>query len=335
MRACGAARRSSTTSRPSPTSPPIIRNGGEWFAGIGTEKSKGTKVFALAGKISNTGLIEVPMGITLREIVYDIGGGIPDGKQLQGGADRRALAAAAFPSSSWTSPVDYESLAKVGSIMGSGGMIVMDETSCMVDVARYFMEFCMDESCGKCIPCRVGHGADARAAREDHAQARPRRATWRCSKSCATWCKNTSLCGLGQTAPNPVLSTLRYFREEYEEHIGGAGCAAGRLPVPAEEVTRRRRRSGSRPSASTAARWARAKTRPSWMWRGKTDLHSHVALSARAFQRGRLPPVSRGGERSGAPAAGLRHARERRHGGHGALRAAGPLPARHSGAAVC
>ena len=135
--------------------PPIIRNGGDWFAGIGTEKSKGTKVFALAGRVHNTGLIEVPMGITLREIIYDIGGGIPEGRRFKA-VQTGGPSGGCIPEQHLSMPVDYESLMQVGSIMGSGGMIVMDETSCMVDVARYFMEFCMTESCGKCIPCRVG-----------------------------------------------------------------------------------------------------------------------------------------------------------------------------------
>jgi bidirectional [NiFe] hydrogenase diaphorase subunit len=195
----------------------IIRNGGAWFANIGTEKSKGTKVFALTGRVRNTGLIEVPMGITLREIVEEIGGGVPDGrtfKAIQTGGPSGGC----IPEEHLDSPVDYESLGRLGSIMGSGGMIVMDDTSSMVDVARYFMEFSMTESCGKCIPCRVGtvemHGLLTKLSEK--------RATTRDLAMLERLCdltKNTSLCGLGQSAPNPVLSTLRYFPEEYQSAL--------------------------------------------------------------------------------------------------------------------
>ncbi|MCX6929602.1 MAG: NADH-quinone oxidoreductase subunit NuoF [Verrucomicrobia bacterium] len=194
---------------------PIIRKGAEWFAGIGTEKSKGTKVFALAGKITNTGLIEVPMGTTLRQIVEKMGGGAPDGGKIKavqtGGPSGGCIPAAALDT-----PVDYDSLTKLGSIMGSGGMIVMDETTRMVDVARFFMEFCMDESCGKCIPCRAGTVQMHNLLTKILA----RKATARDLKKLEDLCemvKSTSLCGLGQTAPNPVLSTLRFFRNEYAE----------------------------------------------------------------------------------------------------------------------
>ena len=213
---------------------PIIRNGGEWFAGIGTEKSKGTKVFALAGRVANTGLIEVPMGITLREIIYEIGGGIPDGKKFKA-VQTGGPSGGCIPAQHLDSPVDYESLAKIGSIMGSGGMIVMDETSCMVDVAKYFMEFCMSESCGKCVPCRAGTAqmydllkriTDGVATAADLALL----------EELCDMVRNTSLCGLGQTAPNPVLSTLRYFRDEYESHIAGTGCAAGVCKPRAKEA---------------------------------------------------------------------------------------------------
>ncbi|MEZ8222233.1 NAD(P)-dependent nickel-iron dehydrogenase flavin-containing subunit [Candidatus Fervidibacteria bacterium JGI MDM2 JNZ-1-D12] len=205
--------------------PAIIRNGGEWFAKIGTEKSKGTKVFALAGRVVNTGLIEVPMGITLREIVFDIGGGIPEGKKFKA-VQTGGPSGGCIPEQFLDLPVDYESLTKVGSIMGSGGMIVMDETSCMVDVAKFFVEFCMSESCGKCVPCRVG---------TSHMHELLRRittgtATMRDLELLEELCdlvKNASLCGLGQTAPNPVLSTLRYFRHEYEAHILDKTCPAG------------------------------------------------------------------------------------------------------------
>lgn len=205
--------------------PRIIEHGSAWFAEIGTDKSKGTKVFALSGRINNSGLIEVPMGITLRDIIFAIGGGIPGGKQFKavqtGGPSGGCISAEYLDM-----PVDYESLAKVGSIMGSGGMIVMDETSCMVDVAKYFMEFCMSESCGKCVPCRVGTAqmysllckiCDGAATLDDLALL---------ERLCDV-VKHTSLCGLGQAAPNPVLSTLRYFRHEYLAHIVDKHCPAG------------------------------------------------------------------------------------------------------------
>jgi bidirectional [NiFe] hydrogenase diaphorase subunit len=195
--------------------PPIYRNGAEWFAGIGTEKSKGTKVFALAGNIKNTGLIEVPMGTPLRTIVEEMGGGAPGGKKIKA-VQTGGPSGGCIPSQHLDTPVDYESLGKLGSIMGSGGMIVMDDTSNMVDVARFFMEFCMDESCGKCIPCRAGtvqmHNLLDKVLK--------RKATARDLAKLEELCdmvKNTSLCGLGQTAPNPTLSTLRFFRNEYEQ----------------------------------------------------------------------------------------------------------------------
>ena len=195
--------------------PSIIRKGAEWFAGIGTEKSKGTKVFALAGKITNTGLIEVPMGTSLRTIVEDMGAGAPDGNQVKA-VQTGGPSGGCVPASELDTPVDYESLQQLGSIMGSGGMIVMDQTTNMVDVARFFMEFCMDESCGKCVPCRAGtvqlHALLDRILR--------RQATARDLQLLEELCdlvRHTSLCGLGQTAPNPVLSTLRFFRNEYLE----------------------------------------------------------------------------------------------------------------------
>jgi bidirectional [NiFe] hydrogenase diaphorase subunit len=202
--------------------PAIIRRGGEWFAGIGTEQSKGTKVFALAGSIANAGLIEVPMGITLREIVFDIGGGIPEGgrfKAVQTGGPSGGC----IPESCLDTPVDYETLTRLGSIMGSGGMIVMDETSSMIDVARYFMEFCMTESCGKCIPCRAGtvqmYNLLGRFADRTGTPADLKLLEQLCDLV-----KHTSLCGLGQSAPNPVLSTLRYFRNEYEAAFAAEGA---------------------------------------------------------------------------------------------------------------
>ena len=191
---------------------------------MGTESSKGTKVFALAGKIANTGLIEVPMGTTLRTILFDIGGGIPGGnfKAAQTGGPSGGC----IPEQFLDLPVDYESLAKIGSIMGSGGLIVMDDSSCMVDVARFFMEFCMDESCGKCIPCRAGtvqmhdilHRMTRGQATEDDMEM---------LETLSELLRETSLCGLGQTAPNPVMSTLKYFRHEYEAHIRDHKCPAG------------------------------------------------------------------------------------------------------------
>ncbi len=205
--------------------PPIIRKGGSWFASLGTEKSKGTKVFALAGKVKNTGLIEVPMGYSLRDIVFDIGGGIPDGKKFKA-VQTGGPSGGCIPEEYLDMSVDYESLAKVGSILGSGGMIVMDETSCMVDVAKFFMEFCTSESCGKCVPCRVG------TSQVYNILCKITEGTARMSdldllEDLCDLLKNTSLCGLGQTAPNPVLSTLKYFKHEYLAHIQDKVCPAG------------------------------------------------------------------------------------------------------------
>jgi bidirectional [NiFe] hydrogenase diaphorase subunit len=195
--------------------PAIYRNGAEWFASIGTEKSKGTKVFALAGKIKNTGLIEVPMGTPLRTIVEEMGGGAPDGGKIKA-VQTGGPSGGCIPAQHLDTPVDYESLGKLGSIMGSGGMIVMDETTNMVEIARFFMEFCMDESCGKCIPCRAGtaqmHNLLDKIVN--------RKATARDLAKLEELCdmvRSTSLCGLGQTAPNPTMSTLRFFRNEYEQ----------------------------------------------------------------------------------------------------------------------
>jgi bidirectional [NiFe] hydrogenase diaphorase subunit len=210
----------------------IIERGGDWFASIGTAGSKGTKVFALAGKIANTGLIEVPMGAKLREILYDIGGGIPNGKLKA--AQTGGPSGGCIPEQFLDVPVDYESLAKIGSIMGSGGLIVMDQNSCMVDVARFFMEFCMDESCGKCIPCRAGtvqmhdllHRITIGEASDQDLEM---------LKELSGLLKETSLCGLGQTAPNPVMSTLKYFPEEYEAHIREHRCPAGHCQIARTE----------------------------------------------------------------------------------------------------
>jgi bidirectional [NiFe] hydrogenase diaphorase subunit len=204
---------------------PIIRNGGAWYAEIGTEKSKGTKVFALAGRVQNTGLVEVPMGITLREIVFEIGGGIPEERKFKA-VQTGGPSGGCIPAEFLDMPVDYESLAKAGSIMGSGGMIVMDESSCMVDVAKYFMDFCMTESCGKCIPCRVGTYQMHRILNAITNMT----ATEQDLKMLEELCdllRHTSLCGLGQSAPNPVVSTLRYFGEEYRAHIHDHDCVAG------------------------------------------------------------------------------------------------------------
>ena len=194
---------------------PIIRNGGDWYASIGTEKSKGTKVFALAGSIVNTGLIEVPMGIPLKEIVFEIGGGIPGGHQVKA-VQTGGPSGGCIPADYFDTPVDYESLVKLGSIMGSGGMIVMDETSNMVDVARYFMEFCKSESCGKCVPCRVGT-VQMYDLLDQIYRGEGTRFELKLLENLCTMVREMSLCGLGQTAPNPVKSTLRYFRNEYLE----------------------------------------------------------------------------------------------------------------------
>ena len=203
----------------------IILNGPEWFASMGTEKSKGTKVFALGGKINNTGLVEIPMGTTLREVIFEIGGGIPNGKKFKA-AQTGGPSGGCIPAEHLDIPIDYDNLIAIGSMMGSGGMIVMDEDNCMVNIAKFFLEFTVDESCGKCPPCRIG----------------TRRMLEILNKICsgkgedgdiekleklAKNIKASALCGLGQTAPNPVLSTLRYFRDEYEAHIYQKRCPAG------------------------------------------------------------------------------------------------------------
>ena len=203
---------------------PIVRNGAEWFSQVGTEKSKGTKVFALAGRVNHTGLVEVPMGITLREIVFEIGGGIPEGKRCKA-VQTGGPSGGCIPEEKLDSPVDYESLAALGSIMGSGGMIVMDETSNMVDVAKFFMEFCMTESCGKCVPCRVGT-AQMNDLLGKMVSGIATQADLDLLEELCDVVKHTSLCGLGQSAPNPVLSTLHYFREEYEAALAGTNGKA-------------------------------------------------------------------------------------------------------------
>jgi len=205
--------------------PPIIRRGGEWFASIGTEKSKGTKVFALAGRVKNTGLIEVPMGMTLREIIFKLGGGIPEGRKFKA-VQSGGPSGGCVPEQHLDIPVDYDSLASVGSIMGSGGLIVMDESSCMVDVARFFMDFCMSESCGKCVPCRVGT-TQMHNILERVIQGAAEPQDLELLQRLTSMVKAASLCGLGQTAPNPTLTTLRYFMDEYRAHIDEGRCPAG------------------------------------------------------------------------------------------------------------
>ncbi len=203
----------------------IINVGAKEYARVGTEKSKGTKIFSLVGKINNTGLVEVPMGITLREIIYDIGGGIPDGKEFKA-VQTGGPSGGCIPESLLDTPVDFDRLAEVGSMMGSGGMIVMDEDTCMVDVARYFLEFLCDESCGKCTPCREGLKHMLGIVR-DVTEGNGRMEQLDLLEELAEVVRDTSLCGLGQTAPNPVLSTIQYFKSEYSEHIEEKRCRAG------------------------------------------------------------------------------------------------------------
>jgi NADH-quinone oxidoreductase subunit F len=205
--------------------PLIINNGAGWYAKIGTERSKGTGVFSLVGKINNTGLVEVPMGTTLKEIVYDIGGGVPGGKKVKA-VQTGGPSGGCIPEKLLDLPVDFEKLTEVGSMMGSGGMIVMDEGTCMVDLARYFTDFLQGESCGKCAPCREG----IKRALEiliDVTEGRGKEEDIELLQELSEMCKDFSLCGLGQTAPNPVLSTLKYFKEEYEAHIRDKKCPAG------------------------------------------------------------------------------------------------------------
>ncbi len=205
--------------------PPIINKGAEWFSSIGTEKSKGTKVFALAGKINNVGLIEVPMGTTLREVIYDIGGGIKDGKEFKS-VQTGGPSGGCLTKDFLDTPIDYDNLIAAGSMMGSGGMIVMDEDDCMVSIAKFYLEFTLDESCGKCTPCRIGNKrlheilekiTEGKGVPEDLDRL----------KALSGVIKDTSLCGLGQTSPNPILSTLDNFYEEYEAHVTNQKCPAG------------------------------------------------------------------------------------------------------------
>lgn len=205
--------------------PQIIVNGPEWFASMGTEKSKGTKVFALGGKIHNTGLVEIPMGTTLREIVEEIGGGVPNGKKFKA-AQTGGPSGGCIPAEHLDIPIDYDNLLSIGSMMGSGGLIVMDEDTCMVDIAKFFLEFTVDESCGKCTPCRIG----TRRMLEILEKITKGQATMEDLDKLEELCyhlQSNSLCALGQTAPNPVLSTLRYFRDEYIAHIVDKKCPAG------------------------------------------------------------------------------------------------------------
>ncbi len=205
--------------------PQIILNGPEWFASMGTEKSKGTKVFAVGGKINNTGLVEIPMGTTLRTVIEDIGGGIPNGKKFKA-AQTGGPSGGCIPESHMDIAIDYDNLIAIGSMMGSGGLIVMDEDNCMVDIAKFFLEFTVDESCGKCTPCRIGTKrlyemldkiTKGNATQDDLVKL----------EELCHYIKSNSLCGLGQTAPNPVLSTLNYFRDEYDAHVNEKRCPAG------------------------------------------------------------------------------------------------------------
>lgn len=205
--------------------PPIILNGGDWFAGFGTSGSKGTKVFALAGDINNTGIVEVPMGVTLGDIIFDIGGGIPRNKRFKA-AQTGGPSGGCITNRYLNTPVDYDSLTKLGAIMGSGGLIIMDEDTCMVDVARFFMEFVQEESCGKCVPCRLGTKRMLEIL-ERITGGEGREGDIELLEELGETIKETAICGLGQTAPNPVLSTIRNFREEYEEHIKYKHCRAG------------------------------------------------------------------------------------------------------------
>jgi NADH:ubiquinone oxidoreductase subunit F (NADH-binding)/(2Fe-2S) ferredoxin/NAD-dependent dihydropyrimidine dehydrogenase PreA subunit len=204
--------------------PIIIDHGAEWYANIGTQKSKGTMIFSLVGKVANTGLVEVPMGITLRELIFGIGGGIPNGKKFKA-AQIGGPSGGCIPEEHLDTPIDYESLTSLGAIMGSGGLVVADEDTCMVDLARYFMNFVQEESCGKCTPCRIGTKAMLDTLTRI-TQGRSEEGDIEYLAELADAVKTSSLCGLGQTAPNPVLTTLRYFRNEYEEHVYGGICRA-------------------------------------------------------------------------------------------------------------
>jgi len=205
--------------------PLIINNGAEWYSSIGTEGSKGTKIFSLVGQIRNTGLVEVPMGITLREIIYDIGNGIPRGRKFKA-VQTGGPSGGCIPESLLDTPVDFDELTRVGSMMGSGGMIVMDETTCMVDIAKYFISFLEGESCGKCVPCREGLKRMSQILK-DITEGRGREGDIELLEEMSQFLIDGALCGLGNTAPNPVLSTIRHFRDEYEAHIKDKKCPAG------------------------------------------------------------------------------------------------------------
>ena len=205
--------------------PQIINKGGAWFASMGTEKSKGTKVFALGGKVVNCGLVEVPMGITMREIIEEIGGGVPNGKKFKA-AQTGGPSGGCIPYEHFDTPIDYESLQAIGSMMGSGGLIVMDEENCMVDIAKFFLEFTVDESCGRCSPCRIGTRRIYETL-EKITQGRGEPSDLTRLEELCDHVRTASLCALGQTAPNPVISTMRYFREEYEAHVNEHKCPAG------------------------------------------------------------------------------------------------------------
>lgn len=203
----------------------IILNGAKWYSSIGTETSKGTKVFALGGNVVNVGLVEVPMGTTLREIVFDIGGGIPNGRKFKA-AQTGGPSGGCIPEENLDTPIDYESLSKIGSMMGSGGLIVMDDSKCMVNLAKFYLGFTVDESCGQCTPCRIGTKRMLEML-ERTTEGKGEEGDIEKLEVLAETIKKTSICGLGQTAPNPVLSTLHYFRNEYEEHIKNKNCPAG------------------------------------------------------------------------------------------------------------
>ncbi len=205
--------------------PQIILNGAEWHANIGTERSKGTKVFALGGKIENTGLLEVPMGTSLREVIFEVGGGIPNGKKFKA-VQTGGPSGGCLTDEHLDTPIDYDNLVELGSMMGSGGMIVMDEDNCMVDVARFFLDFTVDESCGKCTPCREGTKRMLEIL-DRICEGKGEVADLEKLEILSNSIKDSALCGLGQTAPNPVLSTLEHFREEYLAHVVDKRCPAG------------------------------------------------------------------------------------------------------------
>ncbi len=203
----------------------IILNGSKWYSNIGTETSKGTKVFALGGNVVNVGLVEVPMGTTLREIVFDIGGGIPNGRKFKA-AQTGGPSGGCIPEQNLDTPIDYESLSQIGSMMGSGGLIVMDDSKCMVNLAKFYLGFTVDESCGQCIPCRIGTKRMYEML-EKITEGKGEEGDIEKLEKLAQTVKRASVCGLGQTAPNPVLSTLEYFKDEYIEHIEHKKCPAG------------------------------------------------------------------------------------------------------------